>query len=284
MKNKKQSSEQDLSLPFYKQIKEHKGPAIVYFVLRLLVILTMIRQFISGNYENFFLCILTLLLFLLPAFVGKKFNVELPNGLEIMVLVFIFSAEILGEIQEFYIAIPYWDTMLHTVNGFMAAAIGFALVDILNNEDRVSLSLSPFFVAVVAFCFSMTIGVLWEFLECGMDLFFNLDMQKDTIITTINSVNLNPEGKNIVESIKGISDTILVVGDKQIPLGVGGYIDIGLLDTMQDMFVNFIGAIVFSFIGYFYVKGRGKNKILNNLILKKKSRKGVKQNELSNKK
>lgn len=256
--------------PFSRQIRKHKGPALVYFVLRLLVVITMVTQFFYGNYENVFLCVWTLLLFLLPGIVRKRFNVELPSALEIIVLLFIFAAEILGEIREFYIVFPYWDTMLHTINGFMAAAIGFAMVDILNSEERVSLTLSPFFVSVVAFCFSMTIGVLWEFFEFGVDFFLRMDMQKDTVITAIHSTYLNPEGRNIVETIKGIGDTVLMTGDgASRSLGVGGYLDIGLYDTMEDLFVNFIGAVVFSVIGYFYVKSRGKNQVLNSLILKK---------------
>jgi hypothetical protein len=264
----------DTDKSFKEQMKAHKGPTAVYFVLRFFVIITMVAQFLNKNYENFFLCVLTLILFLLPSMIRHKFNVELPNTLEIIVLLFIFSAEILGEIREFYIMIPYWDTMLHTINGFMAASIGFALVDILNNEDRISMKLSPFFMAVVAFCFSMTIGVLWEFFEFGMDAVFHTDMQKDTIITMINTVNLNPDGKNIVESVKGITDVILVTADGQQSMGLGGYLDIGLLDTMEDLFVNFIGALVFSFFGYIYVKSRGKVKFVGDIILRKKIAKG----------
>ena len=96
-------------------------------------------------------------------------------------LLFIFSAEILGEISSFYVLFPFWDTTLHTLNGFLAAAIGFSLVDLLNRSDRVKFDLSPLFLSITAFCFSMTIGVLWEFFEFAMDQFFALDMQKDTI-------------------------------------------------------------------------------------------------------
>ena len=80
-------------------------------------------------------------------------------------LLFIFSAEILGEISSFYVLFPFWDTTLHTLNGFLAAAIGFSLVDLLNRSDRVKFDLSPLFLSITAFCFSMTIGVLWEFFE-----------------------------------------------------------------------------------------------------------------------
>lgn len=254
---------------FSQQLKEHKKQTIVYFVLRIFVVITMITQFFMGNYQNVFMCILTLVLFMLPAIVEKRFNVELPDTLEIIVLLFIFSAEILGEINEFYLRIPHWDTMLHTINGFLAAAIGFALVDLLNKSDNVALSLSPFFVAVVAFCFSMTIGVMWEFFEFSMDHLFAMDMQKDAIVSSFSSVSLNPEGHNVAELISGIKDTIVVTDHGNINLGLGGYLDIGLEDTMKDLFVNFIGAFVFSIFGYIYVRNRGKGRFFKGIILRR---------------
>ena len=134
-------------------------------VLRALVILVMILQIFNRNYENVFLCALTLLLLIVPSFLQVNLKIELPTGLEIILLFFVFAAEILGEIEAYYIRFPFWDTMLHTLNGFLMAAIGFSLVDILNRNERFKFELSPFFVAIVAFCFSMTIGVLWNFLS-----------------------------------------------------------------------------------------------------------------------
>ena len=250
----------------HRTLRKKSVVATVYIVLRLLVILVMVAQFFNGNFENVFLCILTLILFLLPTILEHRLHIDVPNTLEIIILLFIFSAEILGEIQEYYLMFPFWDTMLHTLNGFLCAAIGFSLVDMCNRHKRVSLSLSPVYMAIVAFCFSMTIGVLWEFFECTMDQFFLLDMQKDTVVNVISSVNLDPTGGNTPVAIKGITDVIVVCGDEQIPLGVGGYLDIGILDTMKDLWVNFIGAVVFSILGYFYVKSRGKGWFARNFI------------------
>ena len=250
----------------HRTLRKKSVVAAVYIVLRLLVILMMVAQFFNGNFENVFLCILTLILFLLPTIFEKSLQIDLPNALEIIILLFIFAAEILGEIRAFYTTFAYWDTMLHTINGFLCAAIGFSLVDMCNRNKRVSLSLSPVYMAIVAFCFSMTIGVLWEFFECTMDQFFLLDMQKDTVVNVISSVNLDPTGGNTPIAIKGITDVIVVCGDEQIPLGVGGYLDIGILDTMKDLWVNFIGAVVFSIVGYFYVKSRGKGWFARNFI------------------
>ncbi|WP_420893043.1 hypothetical protein [Pseudoflavonifractor phocaeensis] len=267
MADKKREKKSSRLADFRRDVYSNRAVAAVYFVLRFFVILVMIAQLFNRNFENFFLCILTLLLFLIPSFIEKKIKIELPGTLEIIILLFIFAAEILGEIQSYYIAFPYWDTMLHTMNGFLCAAIGFSLVDILNRNDRFSFSLSPLYLAIVAFCFSMTIGVLWEFFECTMDQVFHLDMQKDTVVNSISSVMLPSSHASLPQSIDGITDVILVTADgSQYPLGLGGYLDIGLLDTMMDLFVNFIGAVVFSVVGYFYVKSRGKGSFARRFI------------------
>ena len=243
--------------------------ATLYVVLRLAVLVILVAQFLNRNFENVFLCILTLFLFLVPTFIERKIHVDLPDTLEVIILLFIFAAEILGEIQAYYITFPYWDTVLHTLNGFLCAAIGFALVDILNRSERFSITLSPLFLAITAFCFSMTVGVLWEFFECLMDQLFLLDMQKDSVIQTISTVTLDPTGGNHPTAIRGITDLIVVTADgSQHALGLGGYLDIGLLDTMQDLFVNFVGAVIFSIIGFFYVKSRGRGRFASRFIPK----------------
>lgn len=244
------------------EIREHRSSFLVYVVLRALVILVMILQIFNRNYENVFLCALTLLLLIVPSFLQVNLKIELPTGLEIILLFFVFAAEILGEIEAYYIRFPFWDTMLHTLNGFLMAAIGFSLVDILNRNERFKFELSPFFVAIVAFCFSMTIGVLWEFFECAMDLFFGQDMQKDTIVHAFSSVMLDPEGANHPIRVSGIYD-VAVNGQS---MGLGGYLDIGLLDTMKDLFVNFVGAVIFSAVGYVYIRNRGKSSIAARFI------------------
>ena len=166
---RKKGRMKELGAALSMELREHRSSFIVYFTLRILVIATLVLQLLNRNYENVFLCALTLLLLVMPSLVQVTFKVELPTTLEIIILVFIFAAEILGEISEFYLVFPFWDTVLHTVNGFLAAAIGFSLVDLLNRSERTVFNLSPLFTAIVAFCFSMTIGVVWEFFEFGMD-------------------------------------------------------------------------------------------------------------------
>lgn len=235
---------------------------LVYFILRGLVILSMVRAFFRQDYQGFFLCILSLLLMVMPSILSHRLDIRLPSTLEIFILLFIFAAEILGEINSFYVRVPHWDTMLHTINGFLCAAVGFALVDLLNRNERFSIQLSPLFLALVAFCFSMTVGVLWEFFEYGADCLFGLDMQKDTVIQTIGSVSLDETLTNTVIHTKEITDVILVHADgTQQALGLGGYLDVGIHDTMKDLLVNLIGAAVFSIIGYIAADKKGESKV-----------------------
>lgn len=253
---------------------ERRAMSILYIVLTFIVIAIMIGQFIIGNYENCFTCVLTLVLFLIPSFVDRRLKITLPHTLEVIIVLFIFCAEILGEIRAFYLRIPWWDTMLHTMNGFLMAGVGVSMVDIFNRSEKFKFQLSPVFVALVAFCFSMTIGVLWEFFEFSMDLFTFTDMQKDTVVSTISSVDLNRAKENVPVIIKGIENVIFTGGNLTVDgtgidsysLDLGGYLDIGLMDTMKDLIVNFIGAVIFSIIGYFYVKSRGKGKFAQRFI------------------
>jgi len=246
--------------------KEHKGSYRVYWILRFMVMAILITQIFMKNFESMFVCALTLILFIIPGFLQVTLKVELPVILESIVLIFIFAAEILGELSNFYIVFPFWDTLLHTLNGFLAAAVGFSLVDLLNKSDKLIFDLSPIFTAVVAFCFSMTIGVVWEFFEFAMDSIFLMDTQKDTVINTISSVMLDPTKQNIPIIISDIN-SVTVNGEE---MALGGYLDIGLIDTMHDLIVNFIGAAVFSVIGYFYIKRRGRSVIVENFVPRQK--------------
>lgn len=232
-------------------------------VLSFFIILTFIRSAFMHRYENMFVALLALILFCVPVLIERSLAIDIPPVMEGIIYCFIYAAEILGEINSFYTIIPGWDTMLHTINGFLVAAVGFSLVDLFNRSERFTFKLSPLFLAIVAFCFSMTVGVLWEFFEFGADQMLGTDMQKDFIVQNINSVSLNPDGLNNVEHVQ--VESLVVNGEDwmQFP---GGYLDIGLIDTMKDLQVNFIGAVAFSIIGYFYVKTRGKGKLAASLI------------------
>ena len=274
MGKSKKVREKSASTKFHEKYFDNysKRNMTIYFILRGLVLLTLLRQIFMGNWNNVFLCGLTLVLFVIPAVIEKKLNLALPDALQVLILLFIYSAEILGEINEFYIVIPHWDTILHTLNGFLCAAVGFSTIDILNQKEFFHATMSPLFVALVAFCFSMTIGVMWEFFEFGADQILRYDMQKDVIVDTISTVKLDPDGKNNAVVISDIEKTIIKSKDEngniQETVIEGGYLDLGIDDTMQDLIVNFIGAVVFSILGLLYISNRDKYKFAENFIPK----------------
>lgn len=273
VKNKKINVQKAIKMTY----KENKRSSLViYLILRFLVIICMILQILRGDLNNALLCLLSLILLFAPLFIQNKFEITLPNDLEIAIYLFIFSAEILGEIDNFFGIIPYWDIILHTINGFLATAVGFSLVDLLNINSK-NINLSPFYLCLVAFCFSMTIGVLWEFFEYGCDKFLNVDMQKDTVIQKISSVALNPDGENKAVVVDDIGKTIIYDTNGDVLQVIdNGYLDIGLNDTIEDLFVNFIGAIVFSCFAFFDLKHNRSNSFINRFVPTKGNNKLIK--------
>lgn len=247
-------------------IRTDRGVFILYSVLRILIIIIGIRSLFNGNYNGAAYCLLSLLLFLIPSLMEQGFSINIPPLLEGSIYLFIFAAEILGEVNYFYMAIPGWDTMLHTINGFLAAAVGFSTVELLNRNSK-NINLSPFYLTMVAFCFSMTIGVLWEFCEFAFDNLFGMDMQKDFILSSVNSFTLDPDNIQTCISIKDIVETRIITADGTTYFVDGGYLDIGLTDTMKDLFVNFLGALTFCLFGYFMDKrDNKKSKVAKRLV------------------
>ena len=272
-KLKRQQRKQENRAMLAKKMKEEPGAFWTYIILRTIVILVLIRSIWIGRYDNAIVCVYVLVLYALPQFVENRMNIEIPSVLEIIIFVFVFLAEVLGEIQAYFLKVSFWDTMLHTTAGFLLAAVGFSLVNLLNRNEKIKFQLSPAYLALVAFCFSMTMGVLWEFFEYGADRLLLLDMQKDTVLSQISTVDLDPTLSNTPVVVSGITDMLLELSDgSTYRVGLGGYLDIGLYDTMADLFVNFLGAVVFSIIAFFETKS-AKRPLTTALALHKRKKK-----------
>ncbi|WP_125761816.1 hypothetical protein [Companilactobacillus hulinensis] len=240
----------------------------VYIMYRLIAIGMLINQAIMGRGNEMMIVVLTLILFEIPAIIENKFKIMIPDILEFVIISFVFSSTILGELSDFYGHLSFWDTGLHTLNGFLAAGVGFSSIYLLN-EGMASIRLTPIFIALTSFCFSMTIGIMWEFGEFTADSWLNTDMQKDRVVQKINSVELSDK-PNTVGHIKKIDHTTIHTSDGKSITVHGGYLDIGLIDTMKDLFVNLIGAIFFSVFGYYYSLSHSrKYKFIRNFVLSK---------------
>lgn len=254
--------------------KEERGVFALYLAVRIIVVAVLARSLFTGRFDYALLCGLTIVLLLVPDFLERKLSIEIPGVLEGIIVLFIFAAEILGEIGAFYVIVPFWDTMLHTLWGFLAAGIGFAMVDILNRSESSRLNLTPLYMATAAFCFSMTVGAVWELFEFAMDSFFGFDMQKDTLVNQVSTVFLDPTNTNTVIHVKDVAQTAITTGSGHTVLVDGGYLDLGIVDTMEDLLVNMVGAAVFSAIGFAYVKNRKEDRrsFASNFIPKLKRR------------
>lgn len=250
----------------------NKKIVAVYVVFRAIAVVNLVNNIIfMQRWGDVFILALTLALFEIPQLVERLFKIEIPNLLELIIILFIFSSTILGELSDFYGYFKMWDTALHTLNGFLAAGVGFSLVYLLNKNAE-GIKLSPLFLAIVTFCFSMTVGVMWEFFEYSADRWMNLDMQKDRVVQEINSVSLGEENK-VLYRIENIQRTVIESkddGGNTIETVIdAGYLDIGIIDTMKDLFVNLLGAIVFSVFGYLYAQhDQKKYRFVRNFIPK----------------
>lgn len=153
---------------------------------------------------NAFLVGTILLLTFWPAFVGRRFEIFIPPELEVVAIVFIFASLFLGEIQGYYARFAWWDKALHTSSGFLLGVLGFLLVYVLNQDERVDLSMKPGFVALFAFVFSVAVGAEWEIFEFAMDSFFGTNMQKSGLVDTMWDI--------IVDSVGALGIAVLGYG------------------------------------------------------------------------
>ena len=123
-------------------------------------------------------CALGLAVMMIPTIITRHFKLMVPGVMCILYYVFLYCAIFLGEIFSFYYLIPHWDLYLHAMSGAMLGALGFILVDWLNKDEHVKLSMSPVFVSIFAFSFALAVGALWEIYEFSFDTLLGLNMQK----------------------------------------------------------------------------------------------------------
>lgn len=207
---------------------------VVTLVLFVLSILGLVGLLSDSQLDYGFIGFNAIALFVLslaPNFLIKK-GVNVPNVISNVYLIFIAAALLLGEIAGFYIIVPHWDSMLHFSTGSLIGLVGFSLIDILNNK-KAHMNLTPLFIALFVFAFSMTMGTLWEILEYGVDIVAGSNMQRFK-----DSVTLVP-----------------FVGAE------------ALKDTMKDLILNTLGSLLISILGFIDLKRNSF--LLNKLSIKK---------------
>ncbi|TDO94344.1 hypothetical protein DFR79_10322 [Halanaerobium saccharolyticum] len=151
----------------------------------ILLLAAVVGNLLAENWLNLFTSVLAIILIYLPAYLTDKNYLHIPNGLQLIIIIFIFASMYLGEQQEFYYLFWWWDSMLHLIYGMGMGFIGFVMIYVLNKNENIDVVLSPLFVAVFAFSFAVTIGVFWEIFEFWMDTIFGLNMQKSGLVDTM---------------------------------------------------------------------------------------------------
>ncbi len=165
--------------------------------------------------------ILGLVVMFIPSMIERRWSIGIPNHMYLLYYAFLFCAIYLGEVWNFYFLIPFWDLILHALSGAMLGALGFSLVTMLNDAEWIKLHLSPIFVALFAFCFAVAAGTVWEIYEFAVDSILGLNMQK------------------------------FMLEDGTVLTGAAA-----LSDTMTDLIIDAISALVISILGFFTIKKR----------------------------
>lgn len=206
---------------------------VLIIVCELLTVVNVIQFAITGHWNRLLLAALTLVLILIPEGIERLFHCRISQGMYLTAVLYAIGP-MLGHCNNFYYIIPIWDKLLHILGGVMFVFVGIFLFELLGGDRK-----KRILCCVFALCFSLAVSVLWEFYEFGSDMLFGTDTQDDTVIHTITSHMLNPE-MGEVGTIKAIQ-SVLIDGK---PLELGGYLDIGLLDTMLDLLLESLGALI----------------------------------------
>lgn len=216
----------------------------VLIILWVLSFIAFINSLILVDWFKIGLSLAALVLYLLPLFIRKVLKVSLSTALEVIYYLFIFASLILGEVFAFYGPFPFWDIILHFLSGFILAGIGFSLIGLLGKGKQTML-----FSLLFAFCFSMTLGAMWECLEFTFDTVVGTDAQKDTHLRNISTITMQRDGGNHPVRVENIERTEVYLANGEVITIDEGYLDIGLMDTMKDTLINTAGATLFVVVG-----------------------------------
>ena len=193
----------------------------------IVVMFYLINGLIKWNMTTIFACVLSLIFMVITIVIGKK--IGFGNGIKILIYVFILGTEILGEIYHFYVDVWWFDIVMHTYFAFVISYAGLYLIRYFNINGSI------YFVILFIFSFAMMAESIWEIFEFSMDRVIGTDMQKDTVIRNINSMYLSHD----------IYVDKVIVNDIDFMERYGGYLDIGLYDTIGDMICTVVGSFMF---------------------------------------
>ncbi len=182
--------------------KEARIQIFILWWLRAIVALAIAWGLLNGEWEVFFISIVSLGLTFTPEVIKKKYNILLPIEFDMIIVGFIIAAVFLGEVGDTYEKFWWWDGVLHFISGAILAFAGYLALYTLYHQGKLK-GVSPLLIAVFTFSFGLALGALWEIFEFVVDQNFGTNMQKN-----------------------------------------------GLHDTMWDLIVDAIGALIVAYLGY----------------------------------
>lgn len=203
----------------------------IFILFKVVVILNLLIVLINGEWTTAFICLCNLILFFIADMLKKKLCYG--DILQLLIYLFLIGSLIGGEIYFLYVKIWYYDIILHMLSSFIVSALCFYIV-------KSKININDFLLCVFIFSFAMMVAAVWEVYEFSIDRFFDKDMQKDTIITEINSSLLSDDGREVIQ--ENVDD--IRIGNYV----VNGYLDIGLYDTMGDIICAIVGSLIFIFM------------------------------------
>ena len=220
-------------------LKERRAVSALLLIFALSLISAALHFLLLGNAKNGGGALLLLLILLLVPIAEKALGLRIPTA-GYALLIFLTVGSLLGSCYDFYFKIPFWDTLLHDLSGFLFACIGYAFCKLLFPISR---KRRQFPYLLFGIFFSLAIALLWELFEAGVTAYMLADMQEDTLLHSIKSFYLSGT-HDYPLILEGITETAIHYGDGQI-LRIPGYLDLGLADTLSDMAVCLIGNLVF---------------------------------------
>lgn len=193
----------------------------------IVVMFYLISGLIKWDITTIFACVLSLILMFITNVIGKKLG--FGNGIKILIYIFILGTEVLGEIYHFYVDVWWFDIVMHTYFAFIISYAGLYLIRYFKIKGSI------YFVILFIFSLAMMTESVWEIFEFSIDRVIGTDMQKDTVIRNINSTYLS----------ENIYVDKVIVNDIDFMDRYGGYLDIGLYDTIGDMICTVVGSFMF---------------------------------------
>lgn len=185
-------------------------------VIQAILAAAVVRFVYVRDWENVFLTLTVIALTVAPALLGRRYGVVIPPEFQLISAAFVFLSLYLGSARDLYYKYWWWDAVLHTGSGFLLGIVGVIALFLLNQTDRLPAGMRPSFVCFFGVTFAVTLGVAWEVFEYVADI--------------VTATEENPYGVNMQSR------------------------ETGVVDTMHDLIVDTLGAVVVAFMAYAYLR------------------------------